>query len=105
MQNPGCVPGSVTRNRRRNRGSYLIRAACQCRLAKSRLTGIPKNNKKPAQREAGFLLRLFPRERRYADLGYLLPSSIGPAVKTRCIGPSSWLASYTYCSKVLQNGQ
>ena len=43
--------------------------------------------------EAGFLTRLFPRERRYAELGCLLPSSIGPAVKTRCIGPSSWLAS------------
>ena len=44
--------------------------------------------------EAGFLLRVFLRERRYAELGYLLPFPIGPAVKTRCIGPSSWLASY-----------
>ncbi len=50
-------------------------------------------------------MRLFPRERRYADPGYLLPVSIGPAVKTRCIGSSSWLASYLYCSKVLQNRQ
>ncbi len=54
---------------------------------------------------AGFLLRLFPRQRRHAELGYLLPSPIGPAVKTRCIGPSSWLASYLYCSKVLRNEQ
>jgi len=48
--------------------------------------------------KAGFLLRLFPRERRYADLGCLLPVSIGPAVKTRCIGPSSWHISYIYPS-------
>ena len=40
-----------------------------------------KESKKPAQ-EAGFLLRVFSRERRYADLGYLLPMfPIGPAVK------------------------
>jgi hypothetical protein len=40
------------------------------------------------------LLRVVRRERRYADLSYLLPFCLGPAVKTRCIGPSSWLASY-----------
>ena len=54
----------------------------------------PKKHKKPAQEEAGFLLRVFLRGRRYAELSYLLPFPIGPAVKTRCIGPSSWLASY-----------
>ena len=33
--------------------------------------------------DAGFLLRVFPRERRYAELGYLLPFYLGLAVKTR----------------------
>ena len=53
-----------------------------------------KKNKKPAHREAGFLLRVFRRERRNAELSYLLSICFGPAVKTRCVGPSSWLASY-----------
>jgi hypothetical protein len=39
-------------------------------------------------------LRVFPRERRHAELGYLLPICLGPTVKTRCVGASSWLASY-----------
>jgi len=50
--------------------------------------------------EAGFLLRVFPKERRYAELGYLLPILIGPAVKTRCVGPSSWHAIYIYPTTV-----
>ena len=40
------------------------------------------------------------RERRYAELGYLLPIFIGPAVKTRCVGPSSWHAIYVYPTTV-----
>ena len=58
-----------------------------------------RNTRSPHTKEAGFLTRLFPRERWYAELGYLLPSSIGPAVKTRCIGSSSWLASYLYYTR------
>ena len=50
--------------------------------------------------DAGFLLRVFPRQRRYAELGYLLPFYLGPAVKTRCIGPSSWHALYLYAITV-----
>ena len=41
-------------------------------------------------------MRVCLRERRYADLGYLLPCSIGPAVKTRCIGPSSTHATASF---------
>ena len=47
-------------------------------------------------KDAGFLLRVFPRERHYAELGYLLPFYLRLAVKTRCIGPSSWHAIYIY---------
>jgi hypothetical protein len=61
------------------------------------------NTKKTAPRKArsplkdpGFLLRAFPRERQYAELGYLLPFYLRLAVKTRCIGPSSWHAVYIY---------
>lgn len=40
-------------------------------------------------------MRVFSRQRRYADLGYLPPIIyFGPAVKTRCIGSSLRLASY-----------
>ena len=39
-------------------------------------------------KEAGFLLRVFSRERRYAEPGYLLPFYFRLAEKTRCIGPS-----------------
>ena len=46
--------------------------------------------------DAGFLLRVFPRERQYAELGYLLPFYLRLTVKTRCIGPSSWHALYIY---------
>ena len=55
----------------------------------------PRKAKSPLK-EAGFLLRVFPRERQYAELGYLLPSYFGLAVKTRCIGPSSWHALHLY---------
>jgi hypothetical protein len=50
--------------------------------------------------DAGFLLRVFPRERQYAELGYLLPFYLRLAVKTRCIGPSSWHAIYIYPTTV-----
>ncbi len=45
--------------------------------------------------EAGFFLRVFLRKRRYANLGHLLPMfPIERAVKTRCVGPPSRLASH-----------
>ena len=47
----------------------------------------PKKLKKPAHEEAGFCC-LLPRERRYAELGYLPPNFLGSTVKTQCIGPS-----------------
>ncbi len=59
-----------------------------------------KKSEKPVREEVGFLLRVFPRERRYAELGYLLPFYLRPAVKTRCIGPSSWHAIYIYPNTV-----
>ena len=42
-------------------------------------------------------MRVVLRERRYADLGYLLPFYRRLAVKTRCIGPSilGWPAIYS----------
>ena len=47
-----------------------------------------QETKKPAQGEAGFLRRVFSRERRYAELGYLLPMfSIEPAVKNPVYRP------------------
>jgi len=46
--------------------------------------------------DAGFLWRVFPRKRRYAELSYLLPLYLGLAVKTRCVGPSCWHALYMY---------
>ena len=55
----------------------------------------PRKARSPLN-EAGFLLRVFPRERQYAELGYLLPFFLRLAVKTRCIGPSSWHALYLY---------
>jgi hypothetical protein len=51
-------------------------------------------------KDAGFLLRVFPRERRHAELGYLLPFYLGLAVKTRCVGPSPWHALYIYPNMV-----
>ena len=59
----------------------------------------PRETRSPHS-EAGFLMRVVPKERRYAELGYLLPFYLGPAVKTRCVGPSSWLASYLQASMV-----
>ena len=64
------------------------------RKQKPYVDGQPQEKRRSPQGKRGFLLRLFPRERRYAELGYLLPFPIGPTVKTRCIGSSSWLASY-----------
>ena len=52
----------------------------------------------------GLLVRIFSLERRYADLGYLLPMfPIGPAVKTRCIGSPTWLASLVQSSTISKN--
>ena len=48
---------------------------------------LPKKEQKPAHEEAGFLLRAFPGERRYADLGYLLPFHLGLAVKNPVYRP------------------
>ena len=59
----------------------------------------PRNARSPLK-VAGFLWRVFPRERRYAELGYLLPFYLGLAVKTRCVGPSSWHALYIYRTTV-----
>lgn len=50
--------------------------------------------------DGGFLLRVYPRERRYAELGYLLPFYLRLAVKTRCVGPSSWHALYVHPTTV-----
>ena len=58
-----------------------------------------KKRKKPTQR-CGLLVACFPRERQYAELSYLLPFYLGLAVKTRCIGPSSWHVIYIYPSTV-----
>ena len=56
-----------------------------CRLLRTQPARL-QENKEARKLEAGFFLR----ERRYANLGHLLPMfPIGPAVKTRCIGPSS----------------
>ena len=45
----------------------------------SRLTAwnIPARKARSPLKDAGFLLRVFPRERRYAELGYLLPFYFG----------------------------
>ena len=56
----------------------------------------PQEKQEALTEESGFLLRVFPRERRYAELGYLLPIYLRLAVKTRCVGPSSWHALYSY---------
>jgi len=56
---------------------------------------VPRKARSPLK-DAGFLLRAFPRERQYAELGNLLPFYFRLAVKTRCIGPSSWHAVYIY---------
>ena len=53
----------------------------------------------PHQR-CGLPVACFPRERRYAELGYLLPFLSQAAVETRCIGPSSWHALYIYPTTV-----
>jgi hypothetical protein len=59
----------------------------------------PRKARSPLK-DAGFLLRVCPRERQYAEIGYLLPFYFGLAVKTRCIGPSSWHALYIYPIRV-----
>jgi hypothetical protein len=50
--------------------------------------------------EAGFFLQVFLRERRYANLGHLLPISYRASGGTRCVGPPSWLASHLYPTTV-----
>ena len=60
----------------------------------------PQEKQEALTEDAGFLLRVFPRERRYAELGYPLPIFIERAVKTRCVGPSSWHTLYIYPSTV-----
>ena len=49
--------------------------------------------------EAGFLLRVLPRERQYAELGYLLPFYLRLSVETQCVGPFSWLARHPHISE------
>jgi hypothetical protein len=46
-----------------------------------------KKNKKPAPKQADFSLRVFPRERRYAELSYLLPVYLRPTVKNPVCRP------------------
>ena len=58
--------------------------------------GQPRKAKKPAHGEAGFLLRVFPLERRYANLGHLLPTfpierAMEPGVSAL---PRSWPATF-----------
>jgi hypothetical protein len=60
----------------------------------------PQEKQEALTEDAGFLLRVCPRERQYAELGYLLPFYLRLAVKTRCIGPSSWHAIHVYPSTV-----
>ena len=60
----------------------------------------PQEKQEALTKDAGFLLRVFPRERHYAELGYLLPFYLRLAVKTRCVGPSSWHAIYIYPTTV-----
>jgi hypothetical protein len=56
---------------------------------------VAKKNKKPVQDRDGLLVACFsPKERRNAELSYLLSIFFGPTVKTRCVGSSSRLASY-----------
>ena len=59
----------------------------------------PQEKQEARTETAGFLLRV-SKKRRYADLGYLLPFYLRLAIKTRCIGPSSWDAIYIYVSTV-----
>jgi hypothetical protein len=69
-----------------------------------RADGVEQEKQEALTEDAGFLLRVFPRERRYAELSYLLPFYLGLAVKTRCVGPSSWHALYIYPTTVRKVG-
>ena len=60
--------------------------SARCRLI---TCGVWQEKQEAHTARGGLLVRVFLRERRYADLGYLLPFYLGPAVKTRCIGPFS----------------
>ena len=69
----------------------------QCKLKSTRLDGgIAVQEQEPAHEEAGFLDRVFPRERRYAELGYLLPMFyFEPAVEPGVSAlPLGWPAKF-----------
>jgi len=59
------------------------------------VTAVGSRNEEARSMKAGFSLRIVVRERRYAELGNLLPmSSIEPAVKPGVSALPHWLISY-----------
>ena len=67
---------------------WSSRRRCGAKLDRGRLIQFrPQKTRSPHNEEADFLLRVFPRERRYAELGYLLPVYFRPTVKNPVCRP------------------